>query len=117
MPATSPIPTNDEPLAASLAALNEADRASFAGGSPRQLLSRVEPAWQDDLSAWRLAQRFVRFTREKARETTAAGSPVERARARWAYGVALDLYEELRLRALAVRHTETMGARRNSLSE
>ncbi len=96
---------HEEPLTASLAALTDAPPDSLMASSPRQLLSRVEPGWSDDLVAWDLVQRFVGLARRRLRQLQGApdgARATDEARARWAYGVALDLYEELRIRALSV---------------
>jgi len=100
---------HEEPLTASLVALIEAPPDSLARTSPRQLLSGVEPGWGDDLVAWGLAQRLVGLARRRLRHLQGAadGSHAgEEARARWAYGVALDLYEELRIRALSAERED-----------
>jgi hypothetical protein len=92
---------------ASLLTLTTASPSSLNQRTPRQLLSTVEPAWEDDLAAWGLVQRFVRLARQRLRETQESASDTSRAnegaKARWAYGVSLDLYDELRLRAIKAR--------------
>jgi hypothetical protein len=119
MMTTEPL-SRDEPLIASLAALTDARPGSLAQSSPRQLLSRVEPGWSDDLIAWGLVQRFVGLARRRLRQlqgSSDSAAAAAEARARWAYGVALDLYEELRMRALSVESNELNRTDRSSFGE
>lgn len=100
------------PAPPSLQTLANAQLRRSPGAPLRDVLAGDDPRWLDDLEAWRIAQQLVR---EAGRRVMAfpsmgkSGGERDSARARWLYGVALDLAEETRAPAVRAERMAQAG--------